>query len=152
MIHLRPAQPDDAPALAALAVDVLGDALRHLPAEIAAPMVAIQARAREAGWRTRWPDHRHDALCDGAEVVGEVRYVDLPDHRLVIDLAVIPGRRGQGIGGAVLRDLIAGAQPRAVLLSVLAHNPAQALYRRLGFAEVDADGPYVRMRREPDPA
>jgi hypothetical protein len=35
---------------------------------------------------------------------------------------------------------------------VLAHNPAQALYRRLGFAEVDADGPYVRMRREPDPA
>lgn len=152
MIHRRPALPDDEPALAALAVDVLGDNLRLLPAEIAAPMVAVQARARETGWRTRWPDHRRDALCDGAEVVGEVRYVDLPDHRLIIDLAVTAARRGQGIGAAALRDLIEGARPRAVGLSVLAHNPARALYRRLGFVEVDADGAYVRMRREPDPA
>jgi len=54
-------------------------------------------------------------------------------------IAVMPGREGHGIGGALLRRLLAdldGTVP-AVSLSVRGDNPARRLYARVGFVEVD---------------
>lgn len=58
----------------------------------------------------------------------------------ILTLAVAPGKRGQGLGRALLRAAIARAQDqgaRTVFLEVGADNPsALALYAGLGFAKV----------------
>lgn len=61
-------------------------------------------------------------------------------HVFRLTIAVHPGHLGQGIGTALLRDLLdwAGHDPRVgkVELNVRAGNlPAQNLYRRFGFVE-----------------
>lgn len=48
-------------------------------------------------------------------------------------LAVAPGRRGQGIGGALLRGLLRACSAPLVYLQVEEGNPAVRLYERLGF-------------------
>lgn len=73
-----------------------------------------------------------------------------PEH-LIVDIALFPQARGDGIGGA----LIAAAQARAVRegcgmrLHVMATNPAaQRLYERLGFVvEPDGGTPTHRLMR-----
>ncbi len=67
----------------------------------------------------------------------------------LIDIALLPGHRGAGVGTALLRNLLARADARglAVELHVEAHNPAQRLYQRLGFSIRDSKGVYLQMRR-----
>ena len=62
------------------------------------------------------------------------------------DLVVLPGYRGKGVGGALLRHVIAEAKKQGVLrLTLLTdqqNKRAQALYRKLGFV----DSPMKPMR------
>ncbi|MFF7110595.1 GNAT family N-acetyltransferase [Pseudomonas sichuanensis] len=69
----------------------------------------------------------------------------------VVDIALLPEWQGLGIGSAVLNAVLAlgDGLGKACTLSVDLTNPAQTLYRRLGF-EVCADqGLYLQMRRQP---
>lgn len=61
------------------------------------------------------------------------------DQTPEIAIAVVPGERGRGLGTELLRRLIREARKRypGVSLSVAPSNPAQALYRRLGFRIVE---------------
>ncbi len=61
---------------------------------------------------------------------------DVPE----VSIAVVPDRRGRGIGAALLGRLIHRATThdvRALSLSVEHDNPAGRLYRRFGFAVID---------------
>jgi ribosomal protein S18 acetylase RimI-like enzyme len=77
-------------------------------------------------------------------------YVDDDTPELVI--AVLPGHRGRGLGGRLLRALLDAATGvfGAVSLSVQADNPALRLYERTGFRIVEGtdDGPSLTMRTE----
>lgn len=71
---------------------------------------------------------------------------DIPE----ISLGVVPGRRGEGIGSALLRALIA-ATPGDLSLSVEDGNPAEELYRKNGFVPVGRVGGATTMvRRRPE--
>ncbi len=53
-------------------------------------------------------------------------------------IAVLPDRRGQGIGTTLLADAIAGAGARGatqICLEMRANNPATRLYQRAGFVK-----------------
>ena len=66
-----------------------------------------------------------------------------------LGVAVDRGRRGKGIGTAMLRELF-GVVPRCSL-SVDTRNPAIRLYERLGFVTVRTDGDHSAiMLRESD--
>jgi ribosomal protein S18 acetylase RimI-like enzyme len=60
-------------------------------------------------------------------------YVD--DETPELAIAVLPGHRGRGLGGRLLRELLDAAAGRfgAVSLSVRAENRALRLYERIGF-------------------
>jgi ribosomal protein S18 acetylase RimI-like enzyme len=68
-------------------------------------------------------------------VGAEKGYPAVDDAYPELAIAVLPGRAGQGIGGALLGRLIALARPRfpGIVLSVRADNPARRLYERHGF-------------------
>jgi len=70
---------------------------------------------------------------------------------LLVDISLLPEWTGQGIGGAILTDLIARGRKerRPIGLHVEKRNPAQFLYRRLGFAFVEDKGIYDRMEWRP---
>lgn len=70
----------------------------------------------------------------------------------LMDLALLPSVRGQGVGTALMHALLAHAdQARlAVSLHVEPYNRAMRLYRRLGFCEVETRGYYLLMERPCD--
>jgi ribosomal protein S18 acetylase RimI-like enzyme len=72
-------------------------------------------------------------------------YVDATTPELGI--AVVPDRRGCGVGTALLQQLFvkASAVYEAVSLSVSMKNPACRLYERLGFEQADVRGDAVTM-------
>ncbi len=57
----------------------------------------------------------------------------------IIQIQLAPDLQGRGLGRALLLDFIrdAHAAGEDVTLNVLKHNPARALYERLGFRPVD---------------
>ena len=78
---------------------------------------------------------------DGGRIVGLLILVPSDDHVLVENVAVEPGRQGEGIG----RALLAFAEQRAAELGVsemrlythVLMTENQALYARLGYREVE---------------
>ena len=70
------------------------------------------------------------------------------DLRLV-DIALVPAWRGQGLGTGLLQALctLADQLQQPIVAHVETFNPAQRLYARLGFRAEDNNQIYVRMRR-----
>jgi GNAT superfamily N-acetyltransferase len=97
----------------------------------------------------------HDAsfqviLLDGKEA-GRL-YVWESDRQIrIVDIALLPEFRNQGIGTTILRGLITKADISGRILSihVEAYNPALNLYKRLGFIQKDQTGIYFYMERPP---
>ena len=90
----------------------------------------IEGRAVGAAWVRRCRGHG---------------FVD--DETPELTIAVVPGRRNEGIGDRMLCELL-GAVPRCSL-SCDRRNPAMRLYERHGFVIVDVDGEHsVVMLRD----
>lgn len=73
-------------------------------------------------------------------------YVD--DETPELSIALLPTYRGQGIGTALLKQVLNAATPyyRAVSLSVDPTNPARRLYERLGFQPAGTSGTSITMK------
>ncbi len=66
----------------------------------------------------------------------------------LVQIQIVPEAQGQGLGSAVIGELLAEAEGAgaAVSLQVLKVNPAQRLYQRLGFVITDDTGHSYEMR------
>lgn len=64
---------------------------------------------------------------------------------LIIDISLVPERCGSGIGSAVISAVfaLARAAGKRVQIHVERFNPAQRLYKRLGFRLVEDKGVYL---------
>jgi ribosomal protein S18 acetylase RimI-like enzyme len=69
----------------------------------------------------------------------------------IVDIALLPEHRGNGIGTAILRDLVdeADADGKAITIHVERFNPALRLYERLGFSVAEDKGVYLFLKRAP---
>ncbi len=80
-----------------------------------------------------------DILELDGEPVGRM-VVDRPGDQVhLVDVAIVPERRGRGLGVAILRALMdeAAAAGQPIRLEVASSNdPSLRLYRRLGFREI----------------
>lgn len=68
----------------------------------------------------------------------------------LVDIALLPEHRGQGIGGGLIRQLLdqCGGDRVSLRLQVLKTNPAAGLYRKLGFLPVSEDDLYLHMEKK----
>ncbi|MEO3808903.1 ribosomal protein S18-alanine N-acetyltransferase [Sphaerisporangium sp. B11E5] len=87
------------------------------------------------------PRTRHYIVAiEGDEIVGYAGLAAAGDQADVQTIAVASGRQRTGIGSAMLRELLAEAERRAVtavFLEVRADNPAaQAMYEGFGFERI----------------
>ncbi|MBM3926999.1 MAG: GNAT family N-acetyltransferase [Sphingomonadales bacterium] len=85
--------------------------------------------------------------CEGEALVGFAMGRAVAGDGELLLLAVEPERRGRGIGGTLLRSVIADARDRRaerLHLEMRAGNPALALYRAHGFTQVGQRRAYYR--------
>jgi ribosomal protein S18 acetylase RimI-like enzyme len=137
-VELRPATPADEPFLRTL--DAAGQ-----PAGLPPELVDLQFRARRQARAQLVPLPRHEVVLRAGRPVGEQVVQETGAQVHLVDVALLPGERGQGVGARLLADLQRRAGSRPVRLSVLAGSPARRLYERAGFRVTGADGAHEHM-------
>lgn len=113
-----------------------------------------QFTAQHEHYNSHYP-HAQKLLIQQAEInIGRI-YVDRDDTSIcLIDVALLPDYQHQGIGTALLRELLAEAQlwQKKVVIHVENFNPAYRWYRRHGFQQIEDKGVYQYMEWHPTPS
>ena len=108
---LRPAVPADADFEHALYASTRDD-LRPLGPEVFDGLVGMQFRAQSMSIRLDHPDAEHKIVLVENAPVGRLIIDGAVDPIEVIDVALLPQYRGQGIGTSVLRGVLAQVRQR----------------------------------------
>ena len=111
-----------------------------------------QFHAQHTHYQTHYPDARYDVLVRDGTDIGRL-YVARMHHEIrVMDIALMPAYRNQGIGRTLMQVLMdeAASVGKFVSLHVEASNPAKRLYDRLGFTVVGEVTFYKRMYWVPE--
>jgi len=101
----------------------------------------------------RWTEKPWQIICVDGEPVGTVSIDFQPTHLQFGEFYILGSHRGQGLGGAVLRDALLEADARntQTRLEYLKWNPVASLYARHGFRVVgESDIHYFLVRSRHD--
>lgn len=152
-IELRPAQPQDRAFLERVYASARAEELAPVPwtAEQKAAFLHMQFEAQDHHYRRFYGSARFDLIVAGEQPIGRMYVERAASEIRLLDIALLPERRGAGIGGALIAELIAEAraQGKPITLHVERSNRAHRLYTRLGFRETGEEtGVYVMMKLE----
>ncbi|MHB8635040.1 MAG: GNAT family N-acetyltransferase [Fimbriimonadaceae bacterium] len=112
--------------------------------------LAQQYRAMRTHYEREFPGTAYMVFEHDGQPVG-YEAVHVAEEIHLIDIALKPEYRNQGIGAHRMRHLQALARDcgKSVILSVEVFNPAKRLYERMGFSVIAEAGIYQRMRWAP---
>ena len=149
-VTFRPIRPEDQEFLCRLYASIREEELAQTDwtAEQKAAFLRMQFEAQHQHYQRYYPNGRFDLILDEAgEPIGRLYVEEWPSQFRLIDIALVPERRGQGLGSRLLRDLMAAAAAvgKALTIHVERFNPALRLYERLGFREIEDKGVYQLM-------
>ena len=116
-----------------------------------AAFLAFQFEAQHRYYTEQFPRAAFELLLVDGQPAGRL-YVDRRDDEIrLIDIALLPEHRGRGIGGELMREILAEGADEGlpVQIHVERDNPAMRLYLRLGFERVEEQGIYHLMRWQP---
>jgi ribosomal protein S18 acetylase RimI-like enzyme len=152
-VQLRPIRPDDRAFLYTVYAATRADEMALFGWDDAQKQtfLSMQFNAQHQYYFSQFPHASFAILELNNEGIGRL-YIDRQQHKIhLMDIALLPEFRGQGIGGALLRQLIdeAASTRKCVSIQVAHHNPAMRLYQRLGFVEVGDGGMYRQMEWHP---
>jgi len=125
------------------------------PGEAISAFLAQQFDLQQRHYQVHYPDAECWLIEHAGQPIGRFTLLWGESALRIIEIALLPDYHGGGLGTALLGDVLERADARglATELHVEHFNPAQRLYRRLGFQVVGEDGVYLTMRRpaaEPD--
>ncbi|HVS40440.1 MAG TPA: GNAT family N-acetyltransferase [Gemmataceae bacterium] len=152
-LTLRPIRPDDEEFLRRVYAGTRAEELAPLAWDDAQKMafLRMQFDLQHRYYQAQFPDAAYSVVLLDGEPVGRL-YVDRGEKEIcILDIALLPERRGAGLGGTLLRDLLAEADRAAkpVRIHVERFNPALRLYQRLGFVQIGETDFYYLMKRTP---
>jgi ribosomal protein S18 acetylase RimI-like enzyme len=152
---VRPAGPTDEPFLRHLFKTTRAEQFRAagLPPAALDLLLEQQYRSQASAYAEQFGDAASLLIQQESVPIGRA-LLNCDDERWhIIDIALLPSQRGQGIGSWVIERIAADAEKRgarSLTLAVLATNQsARRLYARLGFADIDVGtgGTHVVMSR-----
>lgn len=149
MLDFRPIDDSDQFFLKALYASTRVDELAQIPWNETQKHEFIdqQFNAQHKYYQQQFPNARFDLVLSDSEPIGRL-YVDRRDDEIrLIDIALLPEYRGDGIGTCLLEQVLvdAGREHKPVRIHVEPNNPAMRLYTRLGFIQIDSNGVYELM-------
>ncbi|HEV2217268.1 MAG TPA: GNAT family N-acetyltransferase [Candidatus Dormibacteraeota bacterium] len=101
----------------------------------------MQLKAQRSHYEERFPGAQDHVVLVGEKPVGRLWLCTNEDEIRVLDVAIMPVHRSEGLGTTLMRSVMADAHTsgRVVRLTVRRDNPrAISFYARLGF-EVEAE-------------
>lgn len=141
--------------LRALYASTRADELAQVPwsAEQKAAFLAHQFDLQREQYRQHYPGAEWLIIERDGAPTGRL-YLKRSSEVRLMDIALVPGLRGSGLGTRVTRALLdwADALDLPVTLHVEPFNPAYRMYRRAGFAWVRSTGVYHFLLRPPGAA
>lgn len=113
--------------------------------------VRMQFQAQHAWYQEHYGDAQFDLVLMDGVPVGRLYVHRRPAEIRLVDISLVPELRGQGIGSALLRELMAESEAagKPLTIHVEKYNPAMRLYLRLGFKPIEDRGPYDLMEWRP---
>lgn len=149
-IELRPARKDDAEFLRAVYGSTREEELAPTgwTREQKDWFIAQQFQAQDTYYKQHYEGATYDVVLVDGKPAGRLYVARWDDEIRIMDIALLPPFRGQGIGESLLGPLLReGAESgKTVSIHVEETNRAMSLYRRLGFVEVGEHGVYRLMR------
>ena len=146
---LRPITPEDVLFLERVYASTRAEelALTDWSEEQKAAFIHQQFTAQDAHYRKHYPGAQFFVIEENGAPIGRL-YVDRWSREIrIMDIALLPERRGEGIGARLIVELQEEAQAAGKSLSIHVEkfNPALRLYERLGFKPVEDKGVYLLM-------
>ena len=116
-----------------------------------AAFLRMQFDAQSSYYHEHYQEATFHVILSGDRPVGRLYVARWPEEIRIVDIAILPGHRGMGIGTRLLRDLISESEESGKPLSIHVErfNPALRLYERLGFRATADKGVYLLMERAP---
>ena len=153
-IRFRTAQDSDLPFFFALYASTREEELAQVDwsSDQIDAFLRMQFEAQHRYYHEQYPDADYLVVQKDDVDIGRIYLHRRADELRLIDIALIPESRNQGLGGQLLRDLLDEGQASAlpVRIHVETYNPAMHLYLRLGFNPVEDEGVYQLMEWQPD--
>lgn len=121
-------------------------------AEQKTAFLQMQFETQHRYYKEQYPDAEYLVIQQDEIDIGRIYLHRRTDELRLIDIALTPQTRNQGLGGKLLMDLLDDAQSSAlpVRIHVETYNPAMQLYLRLGFQPVADQGVYQLMEWLPE--
>ena len=144
---LRAVTPDDEPFLFELFAATRLDEFRFLEEQQKQALIRMQYNAQRSQYDEGFPQAESRIILLDDLPAGRMLVDESECEFILVDIALLPEHRNEGIGGQLLDDLL--RQKKTVTLHVLKTNRARNLYERLGFRKVGEDSMYDEMICEP---
>jgi ribosomal protein S18 acetylase RimI-like enzyme len=141
VVSLRPEQPDDEAFLFAVYASTRAEELAITGWDEAnrSAFLNMQFRAMRLGYRSSFPKAEFSVVTLAGCPVGRLVVDRNADEIHVVDVALLPESRNHGLGTTILGNLLSEAQNngKPVHLRVQKGSPANRLYQRLGFRQIE---------------
>jgi len=152
-ISLRDERPEDEEFLRHLYATTRSQEMMRVPwdDDRKAAFLRMQFQLQTVHYRRYFPDAAFRIILSGNCPIGRIYVASSPDGLNLMDISLLPEYRNRGIGGELVKTVMREAEAlrSSVTLHVEMDNPAQHLYRRLGFRDVETRGAHILMEWRP---
>lgn len=149
MISYRPITPEDGEFLYRVYASTRTEELAQTDWDEAQKetFLRMQFRAQHTHYQSHYPKAQYQVILWNGEPAGRLYLEQWQSEIHLIDIALVPAYRGQGLGTAILKRIFAQAAEAGlpVRIYVEKFNPALRLYKRLGFRAIEDKGVYWFM-------
>ena len=149
LISLRLATPVDEDFLYQVYASTREDEMAIVPwtLEQKEAFVRMQFNAQRQSYRMQFPEATYEIILRDQVPIGRLILSRTDDRILLIDIALLPEYRHNGIGSTFIQDLQSESAKAGMPLRLYVEtfNPALRLYERLGFLKMAENGIYYEM-------
>src|SRR2546430_7967304 len=146
MLSLRPITPEDTAFLARVYASSRAEELAQTgwSDEQKEIFCRRQFDAQSAYYAANYPGASFQLIERDGVPIGRLYVARWENEIRIVDITLLPEFRGGGIGTKLLRDLQEEARSagKSLTIHVERFNPAQELYQRLGFQQIEDKGVY----------
>jgi RimJ/RimL family protein N-acetyltransferase len=143
-VTLRPVVADDESLLFRLYASTRAFELSFVPWEESQKedFLRHQFTAQQEHYKNYYRGSEHQIIISDEEAVGRIYVAREDDDIKILDITILPEKRGAGIGTPIIKELMLKAETEGLPLSIQIEtfNPSARLFERLGFVPKENNG------------